>query len=346
MARLSLGKPPRLSRAARTALLLALLLLIVSAWVLWRGGDPLHPRWLPRHSTGVGRDRWRGSVERHFLSSVLLSGQTWDYYVYLPPSYYRPGEARRRYPVLYLLHGTPGASSNWLLRGKLADTVDRLLRQRRLRPLIVVMPEGNGGWLKDSEYVNRWDGRENVEDYLVYDLVQEVDIRFRTRPNQRWRALGGISEGGYGAMNLGLKHREVFGAILCHSGYFRALDSWPERLVFGDDANLKRRNSPLDYLGDLGDLGGTAIYLDAGTERGLYRAQAEELHRRLKALGIPHEFHLFPGGHNWAYWSQHLVDSLGFLERVWRQRAAREAVEGAPAHRSRTPPRQPATENE
>ena len=312
--------PLRPRRPSRRAIGVALAVAASALLIyLYMPGDLLYPPWLIHHSDGVGADANRGSVERHFITSALLSRQTRDYYVYLPPSYYRPGFSARRYPVLYLLHGAPGVSSDWLRLGHVNATLDHMIAHHQLRELIAVMPDGNGGWEKDSEYVNRWDGRQNVEDYIVYDLVHEVDSRFRTIPDRSARAIGGISEGGYGATNLGLKHRDVFATVIAFSGYFTALRSWPERWPFGRDEDLRQRNSPLTYLPTLGNLSDVALYLCAEGNSRFYRTQALRFTALLRRTGARFESHLPAGRHSWTFWRRELPSALGFLENRWSQ---------------------------
>jgi enterochelin esterase family protein len=132
--------------------------------------------------------------------------------VYLPPSY-----PRGRYPVLYMLTGFTGFGEMLLQRGawteSLPERLDRLIRSRKMREAIVVMPDcftRFGG----SQYLNST-ATGRYEDHVVRELVPFVDRRYRT--NGR-RSVLGKSSGGYGALVLGMRHPDVFHALACHSG--------------------------------------------------------------------------------------------------------------------------------
>jgi len=132
--------------------------------------------------------------------------------VYLPPSY-----PEGRYPVFYMLTGFTGFGEMHLSRGAwseaLPERLDRLVRARKMREAIVVMPDcftRYGG----SQYLNST-ATGRYEDHVVGELVPFVDRRYRTNG---LRAVLGKSSGGYGAMVLGMRHPDAFQALACHSG--------------------------------------------------------------------------------------------------------------------------------
>ena len=132
--------------------------------------------------------------------------------VWLPPSY-----PRGRYPVHYVLTGFTGFGEMLLSRGawseSLPQRLDRLVRQKKMREAIVVMPDcftRYGG----SQYLNST-ATGRYEDHVVKELVPFIDREFLT--NGR-RSVLGKSSGGYGAMVLGMRHPKVFRALACHSG--------------------------------------------------------------------------------------------------------------------------------
>src|SRR5579884_4079955 len=164
----------------------------------------------------------RGRVIGGTLVSPALHGARRAYYVYLPPGYNLPLFRRMRYPTVYLLHGAPGEAHDWYWGGKINVVADSLIAACRITPAIIVMPDGNGGLERDTQYVNRWNGTENDATYLVRDVVSFVDRHFRTLPDPRFRAIMGNSEGGYGAVNLAVQHPDVFRIAVSLTGYFRA----------------------------------------------------------------------------------------------------------------------------
>jgi S-formylglutathione hydrolase FrmB len=234
--------------------------------------------------------------------------------VYLPPSYDTPAGRTRRYPVVFLLHGWPGGEGNWSGEGHATTTLDSLSAQGVIPEVIAVMPSGGGaGLFGRSLYVDTYDGRSRMEQYVVHDLVAWTDSTFRTRAERRDRALIGLSEGGGAAINLAFKHPDVFGGCGSHSGEFVIGHGLGESRIFGPEPGataLREANSPLLYLDRVAPrLAGLSIYIDCGLDDGEL-GQNRELDRRLTKLGVLHAYKEFPGGHSWGYWSRHLHESL------------------------------------
>ncbi len=252
-----------------------------------------------------------GVVTSATLVSPALGGRRQPYLVYFPPGYGDRANAARRYPVLYLLHGAPGQPSDWTNGLHIQLVADELIARGRLRPLIMVMPEGNGGVWHDSQYINRFDGTFNAATYIARDLVHVVDARYRTIAARGGRATAGISEGGYGAMNLALTHRATFGTAISVSGYFRAD---PAEVVgganpFGGSAQVMARNSPLLYAPALRHGPRTAILILDSAQDGVYARQARLFAARLDSLGIPHTLVLQQApnalvAHFWPYFRE------------------------------------------
>ena len=154
-----------------------------------------------------------GTVLRLEMPAPSLDQAKRDVRVYLPPSYSRPESAARRYPVLYLLHGWPGSEGNWFGSGHAAETADRLIDAGTIPELLIVCPDGAGrGLLGRSLYINSFDGRGRMEDFIAHDLVRWTDSTFRTVARPAGRGIAGLSDGGSGALNLTFRHPEVFGA--------------------------------------------------------------------------------------------------------------------------------------
>jgi enterochelin esterase family protein len=137
--------------------------------------------------------------------------------VILPPGYAASG---RRYPVIYALTGFLGSGLSLLnaipWQPNLQQRIDGLMADGRLPPAIFVLPDcftRYGG----SQYLNSTAiGR--YEDYLLDEIVPFVDAQYRTLAAPEGRGVFGKSSGGYGALMLGMRHPEVFGAVACHSG--------------------------------------------------------------------------------------------------------------------------------
>jgi enterochelin esterase-like enzyme len=239
-----------------------------------------------------------GTTEDISVASPALGGRSQQVVVYLPPGYTE--NPTRRYPVLYLLHGFPGRPAAFLLTVR-AGVVDDILAAKGRQPLILVMPFGSTGTFTDKEWANGIRSHEGWETFVARDLVRAIDARYRTIPTGAGRALGGLSEGGYGALNIGLHHPGEFHVLESWSGYERADDL---RSIFGGNPQLLAQNSPAETLDAVAPVlrrAHTYVWFYSGTTDRL-REQNRAFEAELARLGIPHRFFLVRGGHNWGLW--------------------------------------------
>jgi enterochelin esterase-like enzyme len=250
----------------------------------------------------------KGTVETESFESEALD-RTIEYVVYLPPGYDDPGNASTRYPVVYLLPGSSGGTGPWVKAGEMAEQMDTLLADGQAQPMILVVPEESPGrFTPNTGYVDGPLG--NWETYTTRDLVDEIDSDYRTVASAEGRAIAGLSEGGYGATNLGLKNPSQFGLIGSFSGYFTIDDDDLSR-VFGGDRGLAEANSPMVYLPRLeGELPAIYFYVGQGERKNLKENQ--KFAEKLKARGASFDFETYPGKHNWDLWREHLSDFLVF----------------------------------
>lgn len=160
-------------------------------------------------------------VIQAFESQVLKGNFLNDPYVrrvavYLPPDY----DESKRYPVVFMLTGYTGRGTMMLNESawdeNIQQRLDRLITTHAIQPMLMVLPDcftRYGG----SQYINS-EGTGRYEDHVIDELVPWVDATFRTIPERARRAVMGKSSGGFGAMTLGMRHPETFGALACHSG--------------------------------------------------------------------------------------------------------------------------------
>jgi hypothetical protein len=217
-------------------------------------------------------------------------------YVYLPPGYDTRAQARRRYPVVYLIHGYPGGPIDWFRGAQVQRTMDAMLADGLVQPMILVAPDASGGWLHDSEMLNQVGGPQ-VESYLVGPVVRTVDANFRTIPSRAGRAIGGMSSGGYGALNLGLRHQDVFSVILSLMPY--GTPGNVARTLLGGSHLLWLQNSPAAYIPTMRFRHPMAVAFFAG-DRDPEAGEAGRLTRMLQARGQYAVFDEVPGAaHTW-----------------------------------------------
>ncbi len=256
----------------------------------------------------------QGTTQRIAVASAAVGGRRQEVLVYLPPGY--AAHPRRRYPVFYLLHGVPGLPTAFLLTVRAGVVEDVLVARHKARPMILVMPMGSTGQFTDEEWVNGVRRNEGWATFMSRDVVRAIDARYRTIRSGAGRAIGGLSEGGYGAINIALQHPREFRVVESWSGYELA-DRLPS--IFGRNTALVREDSPLLRLPSE-----AAVLRRAHDFFWFYSGAADPLQRQnarfarlLGKLEIPHLYRELPGGHNWALWrDQAAVSLLAASKRV------------------------------
>lgn len=262
----------------------------VDNFLVYRGFAP------PREPAFVKQP---GTLEKVAVPSPALGGRQQEAYVYLPPGYSASGA--RRYPVLYLLHGFPGRPLAFITTVQMGVLEDSLTTRHRAQPLILVMPFGSTGTFTDKEWVNGASPGNGWGTFVTRDLARYVDSHYRTVATRAGRGIGGLSEGGYGAINLALQHPREYSVVESWSGYVKPD---PLRSIFGTNLQLLARNDPTARLAraahELRKLG-TYFWIYSGTEDH-YRSQNRAFAQQLTRLHIRNRFFESFGGHNWALW--------------------------------------------
>ncbi|MEP7054416.1 MAG: alpha/beta hydrolase-fold protein [Actinomycetota bacterium] len=227
--------------------------------------------------------------------------------VYLPPQYFT--EPTAHFPVVYLLHGSPGMPVDWLRGGGAARS--GLAVASAGHPQILVMPRMSRNWLDDSECVN---GRHlRVEDYLIRDVVPGIDAQLRTMPDRAHRTVAGMSAGGFCALNLGLRNRGAFGSIIDMSGYTHPTHHGGMVPLFGSRADLATvvaANSPDVYAARLAPTPKTRLYLLCGTGDHDAMRPLASIRDLLRGRGFDVTWSTRRGGHTYGVWRPALVTAL------------------------------------
>ncbi len=263
-----------------------------------------------------------------YKSSVLGYDRT--YGISLPPGYNEHPD--QRYPVIFLLHGGHGTPNDWFEKGKALSTIQALYDEGKLPPSIIITPDGydqrGTSRYYDPAYVDGSDGE--MDTAIGDELVRVVQSRYRTLPAPQYWAIGGLSSGGWGALNIGLHHADRFSVLFSHSGYFRDRSG--------------SYNSPMLYVNAIPTpiKHQLRVYLDAGRRDGRFLSSTEQFHDVLTEQGVLNVFNTFEGGHGnggadtgWQYWRKHLADSLTFVGAQFR---ATQFMEVARRSSPATPP--------
>lgn len=210
-------------------------------------------------------------------------------FVYLPPAFSRAD----RYPVVYLLHGMPGDPTEYLAGTDLAGWADTAIATGAVRPFIAVLPAAG----PDAHYNGEWAGP--VSAAVVQQIVPWIDGELPTIATARGRVIAGLSAGGYGAADIGLRHPDLFGTVEAWSGYFRPLRDGPFRDASPRDlaANDPTRLAPA--LASTLRRDRTRFFLSTGPGHSHWFKPAETLAftRELRSLNIPVRYHAYANAH-------------------------------------------------
>ena len=219
----------------------------------------------------------------------------------------------RKLPVVYLLHGGGADFHSWSNDSDVARFAER--------GLILVMPEG-----ESSYYTNAANGTARFEDYIVRDLIKDVESRFPASNLPRDRAIAGVSMGGFGAITLALKHPDLF---VFAAGLSAALDvptrpfsvkRWSQwrahRAIFGPwNGEHQRANDPFVLARNADPAHVPYVFLTCGDHEGLLPAN-RKFAALLEHRHFRYEFHVVRGGHDWDQWNAQLSDLFARIDAV------------------------------
>ncbi|MEP7333834.1 MAG: alpha/beta hydrolase-fold protein [Terracoccus sp.] len=246
-----------------------------------------------------------GNHSRFFRDHVdsALEGARREFVTYLPPSYLT--EADRRYPVVYLLHGINGGSREWEPRKM--DAVLDDLAARGLAESIVVMPDGESLWYLDQPDGVPW------RSMFLTEMVPLVDQEYRTLAQREFRALSGVSMGGFGAFSIGLSNPELFSSLASHIGSLGYTPSGPTPIAQAG-AMTTEQLSRFDFYVDACEDD------DYGFDNGV-----RQLDAILTEKEVQHTAEVYPTGrHNDECWLPHVDRSFGLHSAHFRAAGLRE----------------------
>jgi len=265
-----------------------------------------------------------GRAECRSAPSKIL-GHAVPYCVILPADY--DADKSSFYPVLYFLHGL-GGNEQLLLNSGGMNMIQDLRDQKRIGEFLIVAPDAGR-----SFYINSRDGKVRYEDFFVREFLPYIESHYRVRAERKSRGVMGVSMGGYGALRFALKYPNLFVAVSAHSPAL--IETLPNIKVSRDqaeavaevlgkafgskvDAAFWERESPFTIVKDEPRPAGLQIYFDCGTDDEFgFNKGATQFDELLNAHGIAHEFHLYPGGHDWGYFAEHLPASFEFQSRAF-----------------------------
>lgn len=234
--------------------------------------------------------RYGKLLEGQTLSSAIL-GQEMRYTIYLPEGYDKSAD---NYPVLYLLHGMDFSGDNeqgdlaWSASGNAKNSTDAAINAGNVGDLIVVMPCGF-----NSFYVNGYERGMKFEDYIFRELIPYIEKTYRCRTSRSDRAIAGLSMGGYGATYNGFKHYDKFCLAYSMSGAVTGNGTveTPAHLIDGLLAAGTGISSFPKYIMECG-----------GQDQLVYNSNVS-FDQYLSSKGIPHDYIIRDGVHDWTFWT-------------------------------------------
>lgn len=230
--------------------------------------------------------------------------------VYTPAGYETSG---RNYPVLYLLHGKGGDENAWSELGRATQILDNMIASGKVRPMIVVMPNGNidmpaapgesqlGMTVPEPNLPHTMEGSFEK---AFPEIVGFVDANYRTRRDKNSRAVAGLSMGGFHSLHISKDYPDLMGYV----GLFSAAiwpvshESMPMYADMNDKLERQFTDPPLLY------------WIAIGKDDFLYETNVK-FRGLLDSMDIPYEYHESDGGHEWRNWRRYLTD---FLPRLFK----------------------------
>jgi len=215
--------------------------------------------------------------------------------IYTPPGYSRD----KKYPVLYLLHGIGGTEREWADNGAPDVILDNLYADRKLTPMIVVMPNGRAQ-ANDRAEGNVFASAPAFGQFdkdLLGSVIPFVEATYPVLADRDHRALAGLSMGGGQSLNFGLANLSTFGWV---GGFSSAPNTLPPAQLVPDAEKAKKLR---------------LLWVSCGDQDGLIGI-SQAVHQHLKQNGVPHVWHVDSGPHNFAVWKN---DLYLFSQRIFRR---------------------------
>lgn len=239
-----------------------------------------------------GFDVLREDVGHGKIDSVVYESKTVGTnrraLIYTPPGFSK----KNKYPVLYLLHGIGGDEKEWLNGGKPQVIFDNLYAQKKMEPMIVVMP--NGRAMKDDRAVGNIFDSAKVEAFatfekdLLNDLIPFVEKNYPVYADREHRGIAGLSMGGGQSLNFGLGNLDKFAWV---GGFSSAPNTKkPEELV-PDPEEAKKKLK--------------ILWISCGDSDKLI-SFSQRTHIFLKEKNVPHIYYIEPGVHDFKVWKNDL----------------------------------------
>lgn len=219
-------------------------------------------------------------------------------HIYTPPGY---DNGKEKYPVFYLLHGAGDDDSGWSTIGRAGFILDNLLAEKKIKPMIVVMPNGS---MPPSGQGPGYQTDQFADEFLK-NVMPYVEKNYRVIGNRGDRAIAGLSMGGGQTLRVLPSNLDKF----AYAGVF-SMGIGRQRTPDFEQANAAFLDNPARTNKEL-----KLFWIAVGEKDGLVGPSAHQLDELLTAKGIKHEFHVTEGGHTWINWRHYLHDYAQLIFR-------------------------------
>ena len=241
-----------------------------------------------------------GSVTRRWYFSPGLDMNR-RITIYTPPGY---ESSRKKFPVLYLLHGAGGDEEAWNELGRASRIMDNLIAQGRAEPMIVVMPNGNvSQQAAPGEGIRGYYKPQFMEqgtmngDYEASfkDIIDFVESAYRVKANKSHRAVAGLSMGGFHSLHISRYYPNTFDYVGLFSAAILPNQDVSAEVYQDIDGTLKAQM----------ENGYKLYWIGIGKTDFLYNSNVQ-YKEKLEAMGMPFTYHESEGGHIWKNWRVYL----------------------------------------
>ncbi|HOV24978.1 MAG TPA: alpha/beta hydrolase-fold protein [Pseudobacteroides sp.] len=252
----------------------------------------------------------KSEIVQNVINSKIIDGNI-NITVYLPGGY-GSGE---KYPVLYTLHGASGGEWSWFEDLNAGSCADRLMSLNRIKPMIIVSTKTlNNLTMTDSDGQNR--ESDLFERYVCEELVPYIDSHYDTIKSNKSRYIGGVSLGGFVALQIGLHNPQIFGKVGGHSPaswlYDYSDDAFDSWLYPGETLNSNR--DLVKYAREKG-LSDIKVFLDCGENDYGIVDDTKKIHEALIKRGISSTCIISEGDHSSEYWAANMEKYLEFYNK-------------------------------
>jgi enterochelin esterase-like enzyme len=246
----------------------------------------------------------RGKLERIDYESKTIGAKRWMQ-VYTPPDYSKD----KKYPVLYLLHGIGGNErEEWAKGGVPHAILDNLIADKKIEPMILVLPNGNAttnkapavdaggsGGRRGFGDLTGWG--KPFENDLITDIIPFIEANYSVKSDRENRALAGLSMGGGQSLNIGLANLDTFAWV---GGFSSAPNTKPAAELVPDPEKATKQLK--------------LLYVSCGNKDGLIRI-SQGVHAYLKEKEVPHIWHVDEHAHDFQHWKKALYN---FAQQIFK----------------------------